>query len=57
MALWGAFDSLSESSMESVCEAAILQQKALKEINDIWSTKFGKHLKIRIGIHAGPAIL
>ncbi len=57
MALWGAFTNHSKSDFIAACESAIIQQKALEKINNKWSKKLWKKIKIRIGIHGWRAII
>ena len=51
MAFWGAFSPLESQSYRALCEAALAQQKALKELNLTWKEKFGHELSVRMGLH------
>jgi len=58
MALWWAFSLYSEEDCKNACEAALEQQKVLKDISkNNTEILYGTELKIRIWIHEGNAII
>ncbi len=56
MALWGAFSPKSEDPFDA-CEAALLQQEAIEELNAGTFARFGLAVKTRMGINCGSAIV
>lgn len=57
MAIWGAFTSHKPEDYIKACEAALVQQQHLSDLNEHWGEKLWNDIHVRIGIHGGNAIV
>jgi class 3 adenylate cyclase/tetratricopeptide (TPR) repeat protein len=56
MALFGA-PVASENAAEQACSAALAIHQRMRELAPEFAKKYGKELRLRIGVHTGPAVV
>ncbi len=57
MALWWVFGKVEKFWVLHACEAALLQQKRLSELNDMWKSQWHDTFEVRMWIHTWNAII
>jgi adenylate cyclase len=57
MALWWVFGRVENYWVNEACYAALLQQKRLQELNDMWKSKWKDTFQVRMWIHTWNAII
>ncbi len=57
MAFWGGFGDISRDDYTQVCQTALQRKIALEALNKDWGKRLPYPIRVRIGIHAGNAIV
>lgn len=57
MALWWVFWKDENYWVVDACKSCLLQQKKLKELNEVWKQEGKDELWVRMWLHTGPAII
>lgn len=56
MAIWGAF-GLEDRQAYLACKAALLQQEAIRRMNEKFKSQFGFEITVRMGLNKWPAVV
>ncbi len=57
MALWWVFWQVENYWIIKACESCLLQQKKLKELNEVWESEWKAQLAVRMWLHSWNAII